>query len=136
MMDAAKLLSQEDSSFEALFNRTNVSGRTILELAVDRNYLEVVELILAEDPAYQKGSKNIVLMRLICHHTAIINEEYKDILKLLTETYEAKVSNVHKGVIDLIVAIRRRHRGMKHLSAQNGVNMHSCIYPLFFLQCL
>ncbi|XP_074355485.1 uncharacterized protein LOC141695129 [Apium graveolens] len=110
MINAAKRCSPEGSSFEALFRTTNQSGSTILKLAVYRNYVQVVAQILLEDPAYQHGrwgSKNNDFMHLI--YTAI-DRKYEDILKLLKETYEAEISVDHKGVIDLIVAIRRRHR--------------------------
>ncbi|KAK1382072.1 hypothetical protein POM88_019807 [Heracleum sosnowskyi] len=113
MINAAKGWSPKEAISEALSTRINESGNTFLELAVHRNCVEVVELIFVEDRAYQhdRGRKNKGFMRLI--YTAI-DKEYKDILKLLTETYEAQVSVVHKGVTDLIVAIRKRDRGMNY----------------------
>nr|XP_017233106.1 PREDICTED: serine/threonine-protein phosphatase 6 regulatory ankyrin repeat subunit A-like [Daucus carota subsp. sativus] len=110
MIDAAKRWSNAEDrpnvSFEALFNKTDMSGHTVLELAVDRNYVDTVELILRENPAYQhgRGSKNS-LMRLIYK---AIDKEYTDIVRLLSETYEAGITTGHKGVVALIIAINRR----------------------------
>ncbi|KAL1826609.1 hypothetical protein ACET3Z_005021 [Daucus carota] len=110
MIDAAKRGGNAEDrpnvSFEALFNKTDMSGHTVLELAVDRNYVDTVELILRENPAYQHGhgSKNS-LMRLIYK---AIDKEYTDIVRLLSETYEAGITTGHKGVVALIIAINRR----------------------------
>lgn len=114
MINAAKRWSSAEdapeASFEALFNKTDASGRTVLELAVDRNYANIVELILLQDPAYQHGcgSKN-GLMRLIYK---AIDKEYRDIVNLLSETYEAGITTGHKGVVALILAINRRDDGI------------------------
>ncbi|XP_074342496.1 uncharacterized protein LOC141680069 [Apium graveolens] len=110
MMEAEKRWSHEGSRFKDLFLKIDESGSTVLKLAVDRNNVHVVAHILLEDPAYQhgrRGSKNNAFMHLI--YTTIDNN-YEDILKLLRDTYEAEISVDHKGVINLIVAIRRRHR--------------------------
>lgn len=40
-------------SLEALLNKTDESGRTVLQLAVEKNYVDAVRLILVEHPAYQ-----------------------------------------------------------------------------------
>lgn len=134
MLNAAKRWSPEDSSFKALFHRINESGHTILELAVHTNNEKVVELILVEDPAYQhdRGSKNNGFMHLIYK---AIDEKHEAILKLLRETYEAKISIVHKGVIDLIVAIRRRQRGMQYAANATYINRVMSTFSIF-LKCM
>ncbi|KAL8092232.1 hypothetical protein AgCh_034499 [Apium graveolens] len=82
LIDAAKRSScSEDApynSFEALFNRTDV------DLAMRRDHLDMIELILVEDPAYQHGhaSKNINLKPLIYVAT---EHGYKDMVKLTHE---------------------------------------------------
>lgn len=101
------------ASFEAFFDITDESGSTVLQLAVERNYVDAVELILLADPAYKHGhgSKRNGLMRLI--HKAIDNEYSKDdIIKLLSEAYEAGINPDHKGVLPLILAFKSRDKGM------------------------
>lgn len=45
------------TSFEALFNKTDDFGCTVLGLAVKGNHLNVVELILTEDAAYDQPGR-------------------------------------------------------------------------------
>lgn len=99
--------------FETLFNRIDESRCTVLELAVKGNHAHLVQLVLREDPAYQHGrqSKRNGLMRLIYK---AIDEEYKDIVKLLSETYEAGINPDHNGVVALILAIKRRDKGIMY----------------------
>ncbi|KAL1822411.1 hypothetical protein ACET3Z_009189 [Daucus carota] len=77
------------NSFEALFNITDEDGYNVLQLAVHQNNQDAVELILKEDPAYQqqRSNKNSELKSL-----AYIAAEkgYKDIVKLVCESYEAR----------------------------------------------
>lgn len=128
MIDAAKRGGNAEDrpnvSFEALFNKTDMSGHTVLELAVERNYVDTVELILRENPAYQHGhgSKNS-LMRLIYK---AIDKEYTDIVRLLSETYEAGITTGHKGVVALIIAINRRDEGMYQYLWYNCDLIDSC----------
>lgn len=98
-------------SFEAIFRRSDESGRTVLELAVEKSNVHVVEILLRQDPAYEsgRGSKNH-LMHLI--YKAIDEELGIEIVKLLSEAYETGIDKVHKGVIDLILAIKGRDKGM------------------------
>lgn len=56
-------------------------------------------------------SKRNDLMRLIYK---AIDEEYKDIVKLLSETYEAGINPDHNGVVALILAIKRRVKGIMY----------------------
>ncbi|KAL1826607.1 hypothetical protein ACET3Z_005019 [Daucus carota] len=103
--------SEEDASgVKSLFNSTDEFGNTVLQLAMERNNVGVVKLLLEEDPAYQncRGSKKHGLMRLI--YKAIDNEYSTDIVKLLSETYEAGINHDHKGVLTLILAIKRRDK--------------------------
>nr|XP_017233103.1 PREDICTED: uncharacterized protein LOC108207155 [Daucus carota subsp. sativus] len=71
IIDAFKHWNSEE---DALFNSTDEFGNTVLQLAVERNNVGVVKLLLEEDPAYQncRGSKKHGLMRLI--YKAIDNE--------------------------------------------------------------
>ena len=110
-----------NSEEDALFNSTDEFGNTVLQLAVERNNVGVVQLLLEEDPAYQncRGSKKHGLMRLI--YKAIDNEYSTDIAKLLSETYEAGINPDHKGVLTLILAIKRRDKGT--------------FYLLYFMSC-
>lgn len=114
IFDAAKRWSNAEDpphvSFETLFNRTDESGRTLLELAMEKNYVNVVQLVLQEDLAYQRGSKKNDLMRLI--YKAIDKEYSQDIVRLLSQIYEAGISEDHKGVVKLILAIKSRDKGM------------------------
>lgn len=113
IIDAAKRWSiakdGSDVGFRALFDRTDISGRSVLELAVDRNYVDVVKLILIEYQAYQgtPGGKTNELMRLAYKAK---DKECKDIDKLLSETYD-EIDPDHKGAVALILAIKSRDRG-------------------------
>lgn len=98
-------------SFEAIFNRIDEKGHTILELAVEGNHVDVVELILQEDPAYGCGNKK---NDLICLINKAMDKGYKNIVKVLSNTYEG-INPDHKGVIDLILAIIKRDKGMKYV---------------------
>ncbi|KAK1382080.1 hypothetical protein POM88_019815 [Heracleum sosnowskyi] len=106
IIDAAKRWNNVD--FEALFCRTDESGSTILQLAVERNDVDAGRLILLEDPAYQHGReiKRNGLMLLI--FKAIDNKCSDHIIKLLSQTYEDGINPRHKDVLALILAIRRR----------------------------
>lgn len=113
IIDAAKRRSiakdGSDLSFRALFDRTDDSGRSVLELAVDRNYVDVVKLILIKYPAIQStpGHKTNELMRLA---NRVMDKECKDIDKLLSETYD-EIDPDHQGALALILAIKSRDRG-------------------------
>lgn len=115
IIDAAKCQSNSEDapheSFGAIFNKTDASGRTVLKLAMDRNYMDVMKLILLEDPAYQQGPRchRNSLMQLIYE---VIDMEYsKDIVELLSQTYETGITTDHKGVLNLILAIKKRDKG-------------------------
>ncbi|XP_074356768.1 uncharacterized protein LOC141696539 [Apium graveolens] len=110
-INAAKRWSLDEdaqqASFEALFRRTDESGRTPLELAMYHNHVKTVELILREDPAYQngQGSKNHGLLRLINQAT---DKKYnKNIVQLLSKTFHAGKPDL-KDVLALIIAIQTR----------------------------
>nr|XP_017232624.1 PREDICTED: ankyrin-3-like isoform X2 [Daucus carota subsp. sativus] len=140
IIDAFKHWNSEE---DALFNSTDEFGNTVLQLAVERNNVGVVKLLLEEDPAYQncRGSKKHGLMRLI--YKAIDNEYSTDIVKLLSETYEAGINPDHKGVLTLILAIKRRDKdsvlgllkGRKHLvtfsEAEGWTPLHYAAYHEF-----
>ncbi|XP_063942698.1 uncharacterized protein LOC108206743 isoform X1 [Daucus carota subsp. sativus] len=140
IIDAFKHWTSEE---DALFNSTDEFGNTVLQLAVERNNVGVVKLLLEEDPAYQncRGSKKHGLMRLI--YKAIDNEYSTDIVKLLSETYEAGINPDHKGVLTLILAIKRRDKdsvlgllkGRKHLvtfsEAEGWTPLHYAAYHEF-----
>ncbi|KAK1382071.1 hypothetical protein POM88_019806 [Heracleum sosnowskyi] len=104
IINAAKRSSS--SHFEALFNRTDESGCTVLELAVKKNYVNMVKLILAEDPACQRG-RVPEKHALMCLIYKAIDTGYKDIVKLLCRTYEAGITTGHRGVVSVILAIKR-----------------------------
>ena len=99
------------SEVEALFNRTDESGCTCLQLAVKKNYVNTVRLILTEDPAYQHGHV-IKKHSLMCLIYDAIDMGFQDIVKLLSETYEAGMAIGYKGMLSLILAIKRRDKGM------------------------
>ena len=116
MIEAAKgWSSAEDPSllkFKEIFSRTDESRSTVLQLAMERNYVDVVKLILQEDPAYQPVPeiKRHGIMRLI--YKAVDEKYSKDILEFLSEAYEAGIDSDHKGVLALILDIKRRDEGM------------------------
>lgn len=115
IINAAKLSSSAEDAphltFEGLFKRTDELGRTVLQLAVEKSYVHAVEIILRQDPASVNGggSKNH-LMHLI--YKAIDEEHGNDIVKLLSEAYETGIDTVHQGVLTLILAIKRRDKGI------------------------
>ncbi|KAL8118192.1 uncharacterized protein LOC141723618 [Apium graveolens] len=142
IIHAAKRRNSAD--FEAFFGRTNELGITVLQLAVENNCVEAVRLIVQEDPAYQHGPeiKRNGLMPLI--FKAIDNECSDDIIKLLSQTYEAGIINPdHKEVVPLILAMRRRDKdsvlrlleGTKNLvtfTEDNGwTPLHYAVYHEF-----
>ncbi|KAL8091031.1 hypothetical protein AgCh_040213 [Apium graveolens] len=107
IIHAAKRWSNAD--FEAFFCRTDKLGNTVLQLAVEKNCVDAVRLILLEDPAYQHGReiKRNGLMRLI--FKAIDSQCSDVIIKLLSQTYQTGITNPdHKDVLYLILAIKRR----------------------------
>ena len=117
IVDAAKRQSSaEDGSlveFKELFSRKDESGSTVLQHAVEKNFVEAVKLILPEDPSYQPGPeiKTYGLMCLI--HKAIDDRYSNDIIELLSKAYEAGIDDPkHKGVLALILAIQRLDEGM------------------------
>ncbi|XP_074356960.1 uncharacterized protein LOC141696736 [Apium graveolens] len=107
MVFAAKRRSTS-AEFEALFRKTDERERIVLQLAMERNNVDVVRLILLEDPAYQHGHeiKRNGLMRLI--FKAIDNGYSEDIVKLLSQTYQIGLSPNHEDVLSLILSIKRR----------------------------
>ncbi|KAK1401200.1 hypothetical protein POM88_000805 [Heracleum sosnowskyi] len=115
IIDAAKRWSTRAEhtphvSFESFFNRTDEFGQTVLELAVQRNHVNAVELILLNDPAYQHGqaSKLHGLMHSI--YKAIEKESSKKIVELLSDTYEAGIKPDQNGILAFLLAIQRRDR--------------------------
>ncbi|XP_074356675.1 uncharacterized protein LOC141696433 [Apium graveolens] len=103
LVDAAERSSSSNTSFEAIFNKTHhKTNHTVLELAVERNHVEVVEMILQRDPAYGRGIKKNGLMLLIYK---AMDMEFSAIVKLLSKAYQA---GIHDGVVTLIIAIKRR----------------------------
>lgn len=113
LINAAKRSSGSEEaskkSFEALFNKIDQDKHTVLELAVMGNHVDVVKLILVEDPAYARGNKKNYLMRLIYK---AMDKEYTEIVKLLSETYKSGIKGDCNGVLALILAIKRRNKGM------------------------
>lgn len=97
-----------------IYSEIDEYRQTILELAVERNYVEVVELILnVRNPAYRDdwiGDDFISLMPLIYRAK---DREYKNIVKVLRERYEggAKSSINLRNQASLISAIRNRQKG-------------------------
>lgn len=114
LMESAKhscsLDDAQHNSFEDLFNKTDYQKRTLLSLAVLQNQLDVVKLILKEDPAYQRGhgSKYDDLDSLI---STAATRRYQDIVEVLVRRYEI-ANTCHKGHVALIAAIRSRNKGM------------------------
>ncbi|KAL8091025.1 hypothetical protein AgCh_040207 [Apium graveolens] len=86
-------------------------GQTILELAVKRNYVKVVELLLdVRNPDYKHewiGDDFISLMPLIY---IAKDKDYKNMVKVLNQRYQAgtKLSTHLKNQASLISAIRKR----------------------------
>ena len=117
LMGSAKssslLKDAPNKNFEALFDRTDHENRTLLSLAVHKNQLDVVKLILKEDPAYEPMSerKRSDLKSLI--HKAC-KEGYKGIVKVLCEKYEAGKTK-YAGHSLLIDAIKRGNKGMQYI---------------------
>ena len=99
------------ADFKPLFQRSDESGLTPLELAMFHNNVNAVELILREDPAYQdgRGSRNQGLLRLISQAREIKYNE--NIVQLLCATFETGIDANLKGVVDLIIAIQRHDAG-------------------------
>lgn len=101
-----------------IFCETGEQGQTILELAVERNYVEVVELLLGiRNPAYKDdwiGDDFISLMPLIYKAE---EKDSKNMVKVLGERYEvgAELSTGLKNQASLISAIKRRKTGTKRL---------------------
>ncbi|KAL8090682.1 hypothetical protein AgCh_039933 [Apium graveolens] len=119
LVDAAERSSSSNTSFEAIFNKTHhKTNHTVLELAVERNHVEVVEMILQRDPAYGRGIKKNGLMLLIYK---AMDMEFSAIVKLLSKAYQA---GIHDGVVTLIIAIKRRDHDMVatpfHVAAEYG----------------
>lgn len=114
LINAAKRWSNSEDSpqnmFEyVLFNRPDKNGKTVLYLAMQESYVEVVELILVEDPDYrQPGSKSNGLQSLI-YKAAKYGDN--DIVKLLSKAYEAGISPRHSGLMALCLAIQDRDKG-------------------------
>ncbi|KAL1822406.1 hypothetical protein ACET3Z_009184 [Daucus carota] len=92
------------NSFEALFNITDEDGYNVLQLAVHQNNRDAVELILKEDLAYQqqRSNKNSELKSLA---SIAAEKGYKDIVKLVCETYEARNEIGRVGQTTLHAAI-------------------------------
>ncbi|XP_074358667.1 uncharacterized protein LOC141697977 [Apium graveolens] len=134
LIDAAKRWRGTEEAkkqyIEAFFNGTDEDGLSLLELAVGKNDLGVVKVLLQNDPAYGRGNKKNGLMRSIY---ISVDNGYSDIVNLLSEAYEAgKVrvqkgktkglmnffskytetgeAGVYKGVVSLILAIRKRDK--------------------------
>ncbi|XP_017240336.2 uncharacterized protein LOC108213104 [Daucus carota subsp. sativus] len=92
------------NSFEALFYITDQDGHNVLQLAVMGNNKDAVELILKEDPEYhhKRSNKNSDLKSLAY---IAAEKRYKDIVKLVCETYEARNEIGHWGQTTLHAAI-------------------------------
>ncbi|KAL8090685.1 hypothetical protein AgCh_039936 [Apium graveolens] len=118
----AERSSSSNRSFEEFYNKTDhKTNLTVLELAVEGNHVEVVEMILQKDPAYRRGIKKNGLMLLIYK---AMDMELSAMVKLLSKAYQAGITGVHKGVVTLIIAIRRRDHDMVatpfHVAAEYG----------------
>lgn len=113
LINAAKRSSSSEEtsneSFESFFNKTDKDNHTALELAVMGNKVDVVKLILVEDPTYGRGNKKNYLMSLIYK---AVDKEYTEIVKLLLEAYKSGFTGDCDGVLALILAIKRRNEGV------------------------
>ena len=116
MVNTAKRWSNAQNAsvadFVELFSRKDKSERTVLQLAVERNDVNAVTLILQEDPAYQPGGemKRNGLMRLICK--AIDDECSDNIITALSQTYKAGIiDHDPNDVLALIRAIQDLDKG-------------------------
>lgn len=101
-----------------IYCRVDQQGRSVIEVAVERNYLEVVELLLdLKNPAYKDDWMRhdfISLMPLIYKAR---EKEYKNMVQLLTERYEAGAKVMTGCTIHakLIAAITNHETGIKHI---------------------
>lgn len=105
-------LNNTCAKFKALFCGTDESRSSVLQLAVERNCVDVVKMILEKDLAYQDGRKinRNGLMCLI--YKAIDNECSDAIVKLLSQKYQVGIMPEHEKALELILAIKRRNEGM------------------------
>ncbi|KAK1401199.1 hypothetical protein POM88_000804 [Heracleum sosnowskyi] len=107
MLNAAQRWSSAD--FEALFSKKDESGNTVLQLAVENNYVDAVELILQADLTYHHG-REIKRNGLMCLIYKAIDKKCSDvIIKSLSKAYQAGIDPDHKDVLDLILAIKSRN---------------------------
>lgn len=101
--------------FPRIFSKTDEYGQTVLELAVERNYLTVVELILDfildyQSPVYDRTGKDLISLVPLIYKAE--NEGNKNMAKLLSGRYEAGDNlYVSRDSLILISAIRRREAG-------------------------
>lgn len=102
------------------FDEYHEYRQTILELAVERNYVEVVQLILdLQNSADPWNDDFISLMPLIYKAKDM---DYKNMVKVLTEKYEAGAQSSIFDIKDqarLISAIGMRQTGRKLVFIQN-----------------
>lgn len=110
--------------FDQLFKRTDEDRCTVLELAVERNYVDVVELILEQNPAYYGGIQDtgrdlFALLPLIYKAR---DKEYRDVVNLLTQTFQiSSALSVCKGdMCRLIYAIENHETGKKSIIHLNS----------------
>lgn len=116
LIDSAKrsslLENGPDNYFNGLFDRTDHQNRTLISLAVQTNHLDVVKLILKEDPAYECVTEKVKsgLKSLI---SIASREGHKDMFKILCEKYEDGKSDC-AGHVLLIEAIEGGEKGTQY----------------------
>ncbi|KAL1819295.1 hypothetical protein ACET3Z_014164 [Daucus carota] len=98
------------SGYEAVFDKTDKRYDTVLSLSVREFQFEVVETILAEDPAYKNGRvrKSKELTSLMSTIPRKPENEYTNMINLLKRSYQARKDSGHENQTALHTAIIKR----------------------------
>lgn len=85
--------------FDKIFSTTDEYRQTILELAVERNYVRVVELILdVINPAYDSDGEDFISLMPLIYKAK--DKQYDSIVQVLADMYEAGADASYKRFFD------------------------------------
>ncbi|KAL1819293.1 hypothetical protein ACET3Z_014162 [Daucus carota] len=110
MIESRKKDTIPYSGFEAIFDKTDKNYDTALSLSVRENQFQVVETILAQDPAYKNGrvrkSKDLIFLLSVVPRK--LEKEYTNMINLLKRSYQARKDIGHEDQTALHTAIIKR----------------------------
>ena len=113
------------------FNKTDEKRCTILELAVEEDYLDVVRLILEKNPAYHRPERYPDLIGIMPLIYKVMDKENNAMVNLLTRAYQRGVRIVESQMTVETRKAANMHKMISAIDSARKVHIMSFMQILF-----